>query len=804
MSLKEFSSYQNGTLVNDFSTPQNSLLAEDYTEDILYRELDMKDPAQKTYFDNVVSAYRNFCDFMRSDVDIDYTYLWDILCTPNDRLFIHGLNLIVLEIPEDDVTANVKLICPTNAYSTVNFVWERPTFIVFKKSDFFEPIFVYNSDTQEQIRLFTHPYKKEPRQIKRVLHAVKKVYARKCAPLPSLTPDVYRFKNNIPVQSAITILRKAGYGINSQVLNYNSKCIGVIADKGGKAGYIPVAPSGLMTDISFHFIDSMDEVWNNYDDTVSFLKQVNADTSGKILSRPLIKVISEGLVIGFLTETNQLVLIDPPVPPEDSAGDDLKIHDELNSFMVDKTIVLQNNPDRERIIQVHLIRLESQFFSAFRNTIRIMLNKSAYYLVRKKIESVLNSCELYATKLSKIEEFLRNLSVDQVEFADYSMDMALEIPTVTNCITGSDDTCAKPPFCITSRDACKLVLPSKHLVSRSDNRIGYFSKLADEFIRYGHIRNFMLKNKSYLTFQPVKYNLGSDEIMLLESQMTQEYFDSLIPVQMNRFVNHISSDATNPVYGIQYDNELSLKDFYLDDKERLKELSTTEGCISKRHLMERKKKWYRLKLLPADTMEQWYKDTSACSFQMLVDIVNSHTGNMHTIGDIKQTLAAIYSHYSAEQQRKLLQVFMEQKKRKIVASIREGMDLSAVVQSDEYYITNIDIWALSIDMNLPIVLLSSMEYGLPENGSDIFNLLGKVEERVYIVSKPGYKIDSAASYLIYCPQDNLYFDYKSLPSTMRTRIYDACTPSLDEYIESFDVMVMRKKKPVKTDKTVVL
>ena len=77
------------------------------------------------------------------------------------------LILIVLEIPDDDITANVKLICPTNSYSTSNFVWNRPTFIVFKKSDFFEPIFVYDSDTQEQIRLFTHPYKKEPRQIKR-------------------------------------------------------------------------------------------------------------------------------------------------------------------------------------------------------------------------------------------------------------------------------------------------------------------------------------------------------------------------------------------------------------------------------------------------------------------------------------------------------------------------------------------------------------------------------------------------------------------------------------------------------------
>ena len=804
MDLRQFAGYQNGNLVSDFATRGANVSVGSYKKDPLYKEMDMKDAAQKAYFHNVVNAYSNFCDFMRSDTDIDYTYLWDIVCTPNDRLFATGLNLVVLEIPEDDITANVELVCPTNAYGTTNFVRDKPTFIVFKKSDFFEPIFVYNSSTQEQMRLFMFPYKKEPRHIRRVLRAVKRIYARKCAPLPSLTKNVYRFRSNIPVQTSLAIMRKAGYGVDTQVLNYNSKCIGLVAGKDKMRGYVPVSPSGLLTDLPFQFVDSLDGVWKSYEDTVSFLRKVNADTAGAIPCRPLIKVVSEGLVIGLLTETNQLVLVDPPEPPENSAADGLKTQDELNSFIVDKTAILADAPDKERIAQVHLIRLESQFFSAFRNTVRIMLNKSAYYQVRKDIEAVLHSRQLYANKLRNIEALLRTLVDDQVEFANYSTKMALAIPTVTNCIAGNEDTCSESPFCVTSRDTCKLVLPSKHLVSKANNTKGYFSKLADEFVRYGYIRNFMLKNKSYLTFQPVKYNLGPDEIMLLESQMTQEYFDNLVPLRMNRYVDHIPYDATNPSHGIQYDNEISLEEFYQSDQEMDKASSSAEACVSKRHVMERKKKWLRLKLLPAHTMEQWYQDTPICSFQMMVDIASSHTGKAHTVMEIKQMLVSLYSLYRGAQARKLQKIFIDQKKRRFATSLREGMEAEAIVMSDQYYLTNIDVWVLSVHMNLPIVLVSSMEHGLPENGKDIFNLLGRVEEKVYIVNKPGYKVDSVASYMIYCPRDSLYFEYKSLPPAMRTRIQDASVPHLEDYVASFDVPVARNNRPAKTSRTVVL
>ena len=36
---------------------------------------------------------------------------------PNKNLFPKGANIIIFQIPNDDITNNVQLLCPTNHYS---------------------------------------------------------------------------------------------------------------------------------------------------------------------------------------------------------------------------------------------------------------------------------------------------------------------------------------------------------------------------------------------------------------------------------------------------------------------------------------------------------------------------------------------------------------------------------------------------------------------------------------------------------------------------------------------------------------
>ena len=67
---------------------------------------------------------------------------------PNAKLFQLGLNLAILEIPDNDSTDNVEIICPTNNYSSEIYASNKPTIIMMKKGNFYEPIYVYRHEAR--------------------------------------------------------------------------------------------------------------------------------------------------------------------------------------------------------------------------------------------------------------------------------------------------------------------------------------------------------------------------------------------------------------------------------------------------------------------------------------------------------------------------------------------------------------------------------------------------------------------------------------------------------------------------------
>ena len=54
------------------------------------------------------------------------------------------------------------------------------------------------------------------------------------------------------------------------------------------------------------------------------------------------------------------------------------------------------------------------------------------------------------------------------------------------------------------------------MINNKNNEKIYYYKLADELIRYDHIRNYVFTNDTFLSFDKIKYNVNKDEIVLLE------------------------------------------------------------------------------------------------------------------------------------------------------------------------------------------------------------------------------------------------------------------------------------------------
>ena len=117
------------------------------------------------------------------------------------------------------------------------------------------------------------------------------------------------------------------------------------------------------------------------------------------------------------------------------------------------------------------------------------------------------------------------------------------------------------------------MIPKINLLSKLDNESIYYSKIADELIRYKRIKQFMFEPNMFLSFSDIKYNLNSDELLILQSLLSPEYFENLVPDNKNKFITYNSYDTVEPNITQSYDNE-----YYVDNT---KTTNTTDKSVKK-------------------------------------------------------------------------------------------------------------------------------------------------------------------------------------------------------------------------------
>ena len=105
------------------------------------------------YFCVLVSVIKD-CYAIRSTfcfpINIDYSYLWDFICKPNNKnnagvLFDKGINLVIFNSPQDDVTDKIEIICPKQTFTSEIFSEMKQTVMLYKEGVFFEPLVLFNN-----------------------------------------------------------------------------------------------------------------------------------------------------------------------------------------------------------------------------------------------------------------------------------------------------------------------------------------------------------------------------------------------------------------------------------------------------------------------------------------------------------------------------------------------------------------------------------------------------------------------------------------------------------------------------------
>lgn len=818
LDLDIFMTLQNGTLITNFKSKNIKIsdinIEEKYKKTKIYSETNMENDNQKKFLFNLISSYENFIKFINDDnIQIDYTYLWDLLCIPNEKLFPSGLNLIILELSDNDITNNINLICPTNHYASELFDINKNSIILIKNSNYFEPIYGVEDKVKSIIitKLFNVNNKNLPTNIRDILLNIDKTINKYCVNYPSL-PNYYKFKENLKLSKIIKILKENNYDILEQIINYNNNVIGIIIQKEKYKGFIPCLPSSLILDINFKYMDD-ENIWNNYQDTKNFLNFVYEDTNKKILCNPVLKVFEDELIVGIITETNQFISIN--IPEIDTFNDNIPSLKENNYINVDIKTSLSKEKDKERIKYINNISLETQYYNTFRNTVRILLGLQKHITLRKEIEELINLDTMnYFEKLRMVNIKLRELTRHHINFIDEKIN---ELDKITTCSNLNEDKCKKSLNCDYKDEKCILKIPKINLINNNDNESLYYSKLSDELIRYIRINEFIFESKSFLSFNDIKYNLNDDEIILLQSLLTQDYFENIELMNINPYIKNNSYFNINPQKTQYYSNEfLDIIDKNLNknekkEKKKLKikpEFKIVQPVNEKDKIFCKKiergilDKWKDI--LSENCNEIYYEiDNKLCTFKILINIINNYKEsfpdskyNINSINQLKEILLEAYKSVINEENINIIYEILElEGKNDLIDKIKLGVSsFDIMILSEDYYMTSFDLWLIAEKLNLPILLISPTKISF--NNELIFKLSEIKNDFLYIIKVQKTKINekSILIYKLITCDGSINLLFKDFSDDFTNMIEKSKRLELENYLKNYNKKGKKKLK----------
>ena len=128
LTLSHFLTLQNGALALEFG--KSSEASEGSPNEAPFG-LRATTQAQTNAVRSMNQAYQAFQDWLRSDDSrLDHLLLWDLVSNPWPALWPSGINLVILARNANDITDNLRLLCPTNAYARHPFHPRRASLIL--------------------------------------------------------------------------------------------------------------------------------------------------------------------------------------------------------------------------------------------------------------------------------------------------------------------------------------------------------------------------------------------------------------------------------------------------------------------------------------------------------------------------------------------------------------------------------------------------------------------------------------------------------------------------------------------------
>lgn len=814
---------QNGNLPGIFRPKQIDLGAIDidkYSETKFFQQIDLKDNTQLEYLEDTIASYENFLNYLQDDTaELDHTFLWDIVCMENPELLRDGMNMVILKVTESDITEKIQYVCPSNAYSGVKYDPRKETMILLLQDQYYEPIHLYesiekivNSKSSNVVYILKHGdsitkstvvnsdrevvYKIKSGEvqmnelvikkaflqhtalehIKHMLLMIQQTSQTQCQPLPSM-PRKYKFKTAIPADQLLRLLKTHHYKVETQVVNYRHKTIAFLVNREDAQAkiYVPCYPSSSIEKLEIKYMDDSD-LWLDYRSTRDRLQGIYNESDGKIPCQVKVKIVEDTTVVGFLTETNQFVQINPPSQVIDEDGIPIVRHSSYamkNKTNVDKILTTEKEGDTDRENTIRKIELETEFYNVFRSVARILLNDYDNSQIREEIVAIIEEHrQTYKNRLQDTEKRLRKMMDPYVSFQEIEEKDLKTVQDIMVC--KGKETCDQTSTtgsvwktCLqTTSGVCQNVFPKTHLLGKRDNDRVYYGRLADELLRYERIRVFMLEPKRYLNIGPSHYHINDNELFLLESILQKDYFIGLEPYNRTKYVENIEYDNAQPSITQKYDNKITLKE---QEKNRENgpsgDMDTAVSsyildCISqtKPRVIGNEKPGSWKPIFPTESKEIVFEKSNMCTYIPLIYILQDiHTSATVSIQNIKTSLWNGYTQLLEidDMQDKIVAILRKQGKKELMTQVKSRkITLMQAVFSEDYYLTDLDYWVFCSFNKLPVILFSSTTLKFLLSRINWLRLgdANRSGEKYYFIRSPvDVKTNQSASYHMIVP-----------------------------------------------------
>ena len=356
-----------------------------------------------------------------------------------------------------------------------------------------------------------------------------------------------------------------------------------------------------------------------------------------------------------------------------------------------------------------------------------------------------------------------------------------------------------------------ILVPKQNLLSELDNEEIYYSKISDELIRYNRIKQFMFAPNMFLSFIDLKYNLNTDEIILLQSLLTSDYFDNLIPEVSNKYISFNSYDTAMPNISQKYDNE------YNETKQTEQPISkddtmpvkTADGkqpirlynnCPVKREnitnatnplLMEMKEKYKNIVFSIAE---------SSCSFDIALTLVNNTIVSHNVdINSIKYKLIERYQELFIKYPSEIVIMFDYYGYINLSKELANGqITIENIMMNEEYCLTNFDLILISEIYKVPLTLIAPTTF--VENKKELI-VMNVKNENTYIVITPvvnKYEMTVPKFCLIINKKEEALLDIKNIPGDLISNEITSQTNVVVDLLMSFQDIIDNRKEE-KTD-----